>query len=162
MRLLFTLIVIVILAGAGYYFYAQSVPATGMQDTSMNMDTDRDANMDPMPMDSTGTSPDVNIGADGSVSTGEVHEITVANQGMTFNPKNLTVNKGERVRITFNNTGGTHDFRVEGYDVGTEVISGGESETFEFVADEAGDFEFYCSVGNHRALGMKGTLTVEE
>ncbi|MEN9561085.1 MAG: hypothetical protein RIQ56_358, partial [Candidatus Parcubacteria bacterium] len=58
--------------------------------------------------------------------------------------------------------GGTHDFRIEGYDVGTKVIQGSASETFEFVADKAGDFEFYCSVGSHRAMGMKGTFTVTE
>lgn len=25
----------------------------------------------------------------------------------------------------------------------------------------AGEFEFYCSIGNHRQMGMKGVLRVE-
>jgi plastocyanin len=29
------------------------------------------------------------------------------------------------------------------------------------VADKKGTFEYYCSVGQHRALGMKGKLVVE-
>lgn len=30
-----------------------------------------------------------------------------------------------------------------------------------FVADTLGTFEYYCSVGNHRAQGMVGNLVVE-
>ena len=36
----------------------------------------------------------------------------------------------------------------------------GEEQTITFVADKTGGFEFYCSVGNHRAMGMVGTLIV--
>jgi uncharacterized cupredoxin-like copper-binding protein len=31
----------------------------------------------------------------------------------------------------------------------------------QFVADKTGTFEFYCSVGNHRQMGMVGTLVVQ-
>jgi len=30
-----------------------------------------------------------------------------------------------------------------------------------FVADKAGEYEFYCSVGQHRANGMVGKLIVK-
>ena len=93
--------------------------------------------------------------------TGNVKEITVTNNGFKFNPSTLTVNKGDKVVITFENTGGTHDFRIDGYNVGTNIINGGEEDEFEFTADKAGTFEYYCSVGNHRQMGMKGTLTVK-
>jgi plastocyanin len=29
------------------------------------------------------------------------------------------------------------------------------------VADKNGSYEYYCSVGNHRASGMVGVITVE-
>lgn len=45
--------------------------------------------------------------------------------------------------------------------VKTKVINGGETDTVEFTPDKAGSFEYYCSVGKHRAMGMKGTVTVE-
>ena len=37
-----------------------------------------------------------------------------------------------------------------------------ESSTTSVDAElEAGEYTFYCSVGNHRDAGMEGTLTVE-
>jgi plastocyanin len=65
--------------------------------------------------------------------------------------------------ITLTNTGNaTHDLVVEldGEDVGkSEQIGPGETSTFE-VTLEAGDYVFYCSVGNHRQMGMEVPVTV--
>lgn len=88
-------------------------------------------------------------------------EFTVTGTSFTFAPAVMEVNKGERVRITFVNSGGTHDLVVDGYDVRTKVLQAGQSETIEFIADESGTFEYYCSVGTHRQMGMKGTLVVQ-
>lgn len=74
----------------------------------------------------------------------------------------MEVNRGERVRITLVNDQGTHDLVVDGYNVRTKTIQVGQSETIEFMAEEAGVFEFYCSIGSHRQMGMKGTLVVKE
>ncbi|MEY4731380.1 MAG: hypothetical protein RL681_326, partial [Candidatus Parcubacteria bacterium] len=46
------------------------------------------------------------------------------------------------------------------FNAATKVLTDGQSETIEFVANKAGTFEYYCSVGSHRQMGMKGTLTV--
>ena len=56
----------------------------------------------------------------------------------------------------------THDFVVErdGEDVtGTDSIAPGTSTTLT-VDLEPGEYVFYCSVGNHRAMGMEVTVTV--
>ena len=37
----------------------------------------------------------------------------------------------------------------------------GQIDEVEFVVDKAGTFEYYCSVGNHRQMGMVGKLIVE-
>lgn len=159
MRTLLALVVLVILAGGGYYLYSQQTPVTTTPTptptTNVNVNT-------PPNTPSTTSNNGVNIGVDGSVATGQTREIVVTNQGMTFNPKTLTAKKGERLKITYNNSGGTHDLKIEGYNVGTKVIQAGQSESFEFVADKTGSFEYYCSVGNHRAMGMVGTFTVTE
>ena len=91
-----------------------------------------------------------------------VKEFTVTGGNFAFSPTSLSVNKGDTVRITFKNAEGFHDFVIDEFDVATKQISAATEETVEFVADQAGSFEFYCSVGQHRQLGMKGTLTVTE
>lgn len=95
-------------------------------------------------------------------SDAEVKEITVTNEGFDFIPKEIRVNVGDRIRLTYENGGGYHDWVLDEFDAATSQFSGGQSETIEFVADEAGNFEFYCSVGNHRARGMWGNFIVEE
>jgi plastocyanin len=56
---------------------------------------------------------------------------------------------------------GTHDFKIDEFNVATNQIPAGSSEIVEFVADKSGSFEYYCSVGRHREMGMKGTLVVQ-
>ena len=89
-----------------------------------------------------------------------VKEFSVKGKNFSFTPGTLTVNKGEKVRITFTDESGSHDFVVDGYNVRTKVLQTGQSETIEFIADKSGSFEYYCSVGSHRSMGMKGTLIV--
>jgi plastocyanin len=94
-------------------------------------------------------------------TTGEVREFTVSGSNFQFSPSTIRVNEGDTVRITFQNQGGTHDWVIDEFNARTPVIQAGQSETIEFVADRAGTFEYYCSVGTHRQMGMVGTLIVE-
>ena len=65
--------------------------------------------------------------------------------------------------ITLTNEGGaTHDLVVErdGEDVAaSDQIGPGESSTFEVTLEE-GEYVFYCSVGNHRSMGMEVPVQV--
>ena len=65
--------------------------------------------------------------------------------------------------ITVKNDGhATHDLVVEqnGSDVAKSgSIGPGDSATFT-VTLEAGKYVFYCSIGNHRAMGMETDVTV--
>lgn len=99
---------------------------------------------------------------DTMMEKGEVKEFDVTGSPFKFDPASITVKKGDTVRINFTNAEGMHDWVIDEFNARTKVIKGGESETIEFVADKAGSFEYYCSVGNHRAQGMVGTLVVEE
>jgi len=91
-----------------------------------------------------------------------IKEFTVTGQNFSLTPSTLAVKKGDTVKITFKNADGTHDLRIDEFNAATKRIRTGEQETITFVADKAGSFEFYCSVGSHRQMGMKGTLTVTE
>lgn len=89
-----------------------------------------------------------------------VKEFSVDATSFSFTPSTMTVNKGDTVKITVKNLKGTHDLKIDAFNAGTRTLQAGESQTITFVADKAGSFEYYCSIGNHRAMGMKGTLTV--
>jgi nitrite reductase (NO-forming) len=73
----------------------------------------------------------------------------------------IRVKEGERVKIEFVNEEGFHDWKIDEFNAATEKISAGATSSVEFVADKKGTFEYYCSVGSHRANGMKGNFIVE-
>lgn len=73
----------------------------------------------------------------------------------------LRVQQGDTVRIDFTNTKGFHDWVLDEFNARTPQLQAGASASVEFVADKKGTFEYYCSVGSHRAMGMKGNLIVE-
>jgi plastocyanin len=85
----------------------------------------------------------------------------------SFNPGSVTVDtggKGATVAMQLNNGGSTpHDLRVEkdGQEVGgTPIVEGGKIAKAS-VKLQPGDYTFFCSVGDHEQLGMKGSLTVK-
>ncbi len=90
----------------------------------------------------------------------EVKEIRVQGGNFWFAPTSITVNKGDRVKIIFENVGGiTHNLGIDGYGR-TKTISAGSTDTIEFVADKAGTFDMWCAVEGHRAAGMEGSFVV--
>lgn len=91
----------------------------------------------------------------------EVVEVTLTARNFTFGQEEIRVSVGDTVRVTINDAQGTHDFVIDELRVKTGIIASGGSETVEFVAEKAGSYNYYCSVGNHRKLGMEGVLIVE-
>lgn len=88
-------------------------------------------------------------------------EIAVEGSNYKFAPAEIRVKKGENIRLVFKSAGGIHDFVIDEFDVTTSQIGDGEEEEVEFVADKVGTFAYFCSVGNHRKIGMEGKLVVE-
>ncbi|MCH7641490.1 cupredoxin domain-containing protein [Patescibacteria group bacterium] len=92
----------------------------------------------------------------------EAREIVVEGDEFSFSPASISVKVGEKVKLTFNNVGGfPHNFTVQGLGVATKTIGAGETDTIEFTVEEGGTYATFCSVGNHRAQGMEGSLEVE-
>ncbi len=89
-------------------------------------------------------------------------EMTIIAKNFSYSQKEIRVKAGEKVTLTLQNDEGFHDLRIDELNAATEVIKAGESETIEFTPVEAGEYEYYCSVGEHRAMGMAGKLIVEE
>ncbi len=76
-----------------------------------------------------------------------------------FDLSELTVDQGDRVRITVTNTKGAHTFDLEEYGI-HEQTPLDTPVTVEFVADRSGDFVYYCASPGHRENGHWGTLRV--
>lgn len=79
-----------------------------------------------------------------------------------LDPANPTAKAGKVTFDVVNEGSAPHALEIEGngVEVATDVLDGGGTATLE--ADlKAGEYEWYCPVGDHAAQGMKGTLTVE-
>jgi plastocyanin len=101
-------------------------------------------------------------------SSGPVHEIRLVVRDMSYyvegsaapNPT-LTVQRGERVRVTLRNEddGMAHDFAVRAWNAGTPRLSGGAEAVIQFQAPEQPGVATY-SCTPHGEM-MRGTITVE-
>lgn len=78
-----------------------------------------------------------------------------------FKPNKITVKKGKPVKITLTSAGGMHDFVIDELKVKSDIVNSNDSTTVEFTPTKSGEFQFYCNIANHKAMGMVGTLVVE-
>jgi plastocyanin len=92
----------------------------------------------------------------------ESQALAVTSVDFDFEMDSTDLGAGEYEVTLTNNGSSTHDLVVEqdGAEVArSEQINPGESSTFT-VALEPGSYVFFCSVGNHRAMGMEVDVTV--
>lgn len=153
------LVALVLLGGIGIFVLTRGRSSTNMTETPLPtqaamMETSSEPSMSPV---------NAMMEASGSASpaaTGAVKSFTVTGSNFKFAPATLSVNKGDTVKVTFKSTGSMHDFTLNEFNAATKQLPAGQEETVTFVASKAGTFKYYCSVGNHRQMGMEGTLTV--
>jgi len=107
------------------------------------------------------STPDMSAPTAGA-DTSEIKRFTVNGSNFKFAPNEIKVSKGDVVQLTFINNGGTHDLVIDEFSIKTKQLPSGGQEVVTFQADKAGTFEYYCSVGSHRAMGMFGKLIVVE
>ena len=88
--------------------------------------------------------------------------IEISGTDFAFSPASVEVDEAGEVTLRLVNDGGMpHALEVEGGGVEEETDEVGPGETAELTVElEAGEYVFYCPVGNHRDQGMEGTLTV--
>lgn len=140
-------IIALILVGL-FWFVRQQRPASTVVETST-----------PLPAEATVPS-EAQIAVGEPNPTASVSEFTIVGSDFEFDTTEIRVNQGDTVRITFKNEKGMHDWVVDEFSARTSLLQAGKEETIEFVADKTGEFEYYCSVGQHRQMGMKGVLVV--
>lgn len=92
---------------------------------------------------------------------GQTKVFKITGENFSFSQNEIRVKKGDRVKINFESVGGFHDWTVAEFNARTMRVNTGGKTSVEFFANKAGEFEYYCSVGQHRQMGMKGKLIVE-
>lgn len=149
------IIVLVLVIGGAFLVFKSSNKNNDGDSGDVNQSSNQSAQTAEVPPLDTSSSPDQS-----SSGQANVKEFTVTGSSYKFDPATITVSKGDTVKINFKNSGGIHDFVIDELNVKTKTIPSGQQDTVTFTADKVGTFEYYCSVGNHRAMGMVGKLTV--
>jgi len=164
-RILMIAVVVLVIIGAGAFLLTKNststMPAANPTPTQAMMKAVETTTPTASPSEAMKVSGTPSPSDAMKATTGSVKELTVSGSNFKFAPATLSVKKGDTVKLTFTSSGGMHDLVIDEYNVKTKVIPSGQSETVTFVADKAGKFDYYCSVSNHRAMGMQGTLTVQ-
>lgn len=97
--------------------------------------------------------------------TGEVvATVEMSETDFELDPASPTIDQPGVVEFKLTNDGqAPHNLEVEtpqGEFELEEDLQAGESGTLRAELTEPGDYVIYCPVGNHREMGMEGTLTV--
>ena len=93
-----------------------------------------------------------NIQGGTTSNLGEVKVFNTAIQNFQYNPESINVNFGEVVRINIkNNDGVTHGISLPVFGV-REFVSPGQVKTIQFVANQRGNPETFCSTDHGEKL----------
>lgn len=103
---------------------------------------------------------DLMIGENGE----ELIDYEFALADFSFAPNLIEAEAGQTLTVKIISNDGFHDFVIDELGVASKRLSTGETQVFSIVipAEASGqEYAFYCSVGNHRQLGMEGVLRVK-
>lgn len=97
---------------------------------------------------------------DVSVAVGQKHVAEIEASNFKFSLPEIKVKKGDTVTVKFTVKQGFHDWVLDEFNAKTAQLGAGNGAKVTFTADKTGIFEYYCSVGTHRQMGMVGKLIV--
>lgn len=138
---LYILLVAVFLVGAGYLLMNKkpaSVPKAAVDSTAPTV-----------------------AGISSESSSGAVKEFTMTAKQFAFDPAEITVKQGDKVRINIKSIDVEHGFSLPDFNINVNLTPG-INRLVEFTADKKGKFIFSCSVmcgQGHK--DMVGKLIVE-
>ena len=148
MKYIIALIAATLVLGGAWYLFGSAADAPETMDEAMH-----EENM-------TEDSGSDDAGADIVVDENAV-VIDISGHNFEYDQSEIRVKEGDTVVINFTSTDGFHDWVVDEFNAKTARVSTGNTTSVTFVADKAGTYEYYCSVGTHRQQGMVGSLIVE-
>ena len=90
----------------------------------------------------------------------QVREVSVEGNNFAFSPGRIEVQRGDLVKIRFAAHDMPHSFTIDAYRIAKRA-GAGQTVVFEFRADQAGTFPFYCNLTqDERCRQMRGELVV--
>jgi cytochrome c oxidase subunit 2 len=91
---------------------------------------------------------------------GPAREITVRARKFSYSPARIEVRRDDLVKVTLEAVDIPHSFTIDAYRIAKRA-SAGQSVTFEFRADQAGTFPYYCNLAQDDGCkSMRGELVV--
>ena len=92
--------------------------------------------------------------------SGTRRELAVSGRRYEFTPDRIVVDQNDLVKISFTAEDIPHSFTVDAYRIAKRA-GAGQTVTFEFRADQAGTFPFYCNLAiDEGCRKMHGELVV--
>jgi nitrosocyanin len=92
--------------------------------------------------------------------TASLRSFTVVARKYAFVPERIEVAQGDLVKIVLQSGDIAHSFTIDSYRIARRVAAGGTT-VFEFRADKAGTFTFYCNLtSDDGCRTMRGELIV--
>lgn len=147
------LAVVLIAGGILFFFGSSNQPAEAPTASEMKTGA-ASGEKSTLPASGTNTAP--------LVSAPEAKEIIVEANNWYFEPEEIRVKEGTKVKITLRGVTGAHTFALPDFSVKSQVVEPGETATVEFVADKKGEFSFKCAVFcGEGHTGMMGKFIVE-
>jgi plastocyanin len=149
------------------------IPQTNQTQTSpLNLTDDATGSADETTMDDDFLEDDSAMVEDDVVTDQDPVQDAMSNQvveiqmsSFAYSVKEIKAKPGETVTVNLVNAGGSHDFDIDELDIDTEVITTGQENTVDITIPQDAvpgtEYAYYCSVGNHRAQGMEGTIIVQ-
>ncbi|RMD57796.1 cytochrome C oxidase subunit II [Candidatus Woesearchaeota archaeon] len=94
--------------------------------------------------------------------SGEVKKFNIRAFQFGYEPDTIEVNLGDKVVINAHTSDVPHGLALPDFGVNMK-LTGEDSVRAEFIADKAGEFEWYCSIPCGRGHGsMRGKLIVRD
>ena len=88
------------------------------------------------------------------------HQLTIKAKNHQFTPARFEVAQGDIVKVTLVAEDATYSFVIDEYRIAKRMTPG-KPDTFEFRADRAGPFAYYCGLTTDAACkDMKGQMIV--
>jgi plastocyanin len=145
----------ILLAGCTMPWSAAPATNTDTMDTQLEGSLDQGTDT-PMMGDESG------ISEEGDAKITPSVEVSMLALDFEYDYKEIRARVGDVVTIKVTNSGKMpHDMVVDELGIKSEMLQPGGSTVVQFTPDKPGTYEYYCSVGNHRAQGMVGKLIIE-